>query len=254
MALLHDKSIIITGASSGIGRAAARIFAAQGARLVLVARRADMLEEVATEIVQQGGAAVSCPGDVTAAQCHARAVEVALERYGQLDGACNNAGIVGAMKPLAELSDDDWSQTLAVNLTAAFLATRAQVPALLANGGGSLVFTSTFVGSSVGMPAMGAYGSAKAGLGGLVKSIVADYGHRAIRANALMAGGTDTPAAGTDEAKAWAAGLHPVRRIAQPEEIANAALFLLSDLSSFVIGSALWADGGNSATKVAAGD
>lgn len=253
MSLLTDKSIIVTGASSGIGRAAARLFAAQGARLVLVARRAEMLDEVADEIARQGGEAISCPGDVTAAECHARAVEAALERYGRLDGAFNNAGIVGAMKPLAELAESEWNETVAVNLTAAFLAARAQVPALLAGDGGSLVFTSTFVGSSVGMPGMGAYGSAKAGLGGLVKSITADYGHRAIRANALMAGGTDTPAAGTDEARAWAAGLHPVRRIAQPEEIANAALFLLSDLSSFVVGSALWADGGNSATKVQAG-
>lgn len=252
MSLLTDKSIIVTGASSGIGRAAARLFAAQGARLVLVARRAEMLDEVADEIARQGGEAISCPGDVTAAECHARAVEAALERYGRLDGAFNNAGIVGAMKPLAELAESEWNETVAVNLTAAFLAARTQVPALLAGDGGSLVFTSTFVGSSVGMPGMGAYGSAKAGLGGLVKSIAADYGHRAIRANALMAGGTDTPAAGTDEARAWAAGLHPVRRIAQPEEIANAALFLLSDLSSFVVGSALWADGGNSATKVQA--
>ncbi|WP_338445429.1 SDR family oxidoreductase [Pelagerythrobacter marensis] len=253
MSLLADKTIIVTGASSGIGRAAARLFAAQGARLVLVARRAEMLDEVANEIARRGREAISCPGDVTAAECHARAVEAALERYGRLDGAFNNAGIVGAMKPLAELAESEWNETVAVNLTAAFLAARAQVPALLAGGGGSLVFTSTFVGSSVGMPGMGAYGSAKAGLGGLVKSITADYGHRAIRANALMAGGTDTPAAGTDEARAWAAGLHPVRRIAQPEEIANAALFLLSDLSSFVVGSALWADGGNSATKVQAG-
>ena len=80
--------------------------------------------------------------------------------------------------------------------------------------------------------------------------LAADYAHRGIRANALLAGGTDTPAAGSEESKAWAAGLHPVRRIARPEEIAGAALFLLSDLSSFVIGSELWADGGNAATKV----
>ena len=125
---------------------------------------------------------------------------------------------------------------------------------MLDSGGGSLVFTSSFVGNSVGLPGMGAYGAAKAGLGGLAKALAADYAHRGIRANILLAGGTDTPAAGTEEQKAWAASIHPVRRIARPEEIASAALFLLSDLSTFVVGSGLWADGGNSATKVQAVD
>jgi NAD(P)-dependent dehydrogenase (short-subunit alcohol dehydrogenase family) len=180
-------------------------------------------------------------------------VEAALGSYGRLDGALNNAGAVGAIKPLAELSLDEWDEALSVNLTSGFLAARAQVPAMLASGGGSVVFTGTFVGMSVGLPGMGAYASAKAGLSGLVKSITADYAHLGIRANALLAGGTDTPAAGSEENKAWAAQLHPVRRIARPEEIANAAMFLLSDLSSFVIGSNLWADGGNAATKVQAG-
>lgn len=252
MPLLNGKSIIVTGASSGIGRAAARLFAAEGARLVLVARGADKLEEVAREITDHGGQAFACPGDVIEIDTHRNAVKMALARYGKLDGAFNNAGAVLAMKPVAELSPDEWGDSLAVNLTSAFLAAREQVRALLTSGGGSLVFTSSFVGSSVGLPGMGAYASAKAGLTGLVKSLTADYAHRGIRANALMAGGTDTPAAGTEENKAWAATLHPVRRIAQPEEIANAALFLLSDLSSFVMGSRLWADGGNAATKVLA--
>jgi NAD(P)-dependent dehydrogenase (short-subunit alcohol dehydrogenase family) len=253
MALLQGKSIIVTGASSGIGLAAARLFASEGAQLVLVARRAEKLEEVAREIAGDGGAAVACPGDVTDPEAHERAVEAALRAYGRLDGAFNNAGSVGAMKPIAELSVEEWSEALAVNLTSAFLAARAQVPAMLSSSGGSLVFTGTFVGTSVGLPGMGAYASAKAGLSGLVKSLAADYAHRGIRANALLAGGTDTPAAGSEENKAWAAQLHPVRRIARPEEIAKAAMFLLSDLSSFVIGSNLWADGGNAATKVQAG-
>jgi NAD(P)-dependent dehydrogenase (short-subunit alcohol dehydrogenase family) len=252
MALLDGKSVIVTGASSGIGRAAARLLAREGARLVLVARNGERLDGAVREVARTGGAALACPGDVTEAETNARAVDMAVGNYGRLDGAFNNAGAVGAMRPLAELSPDEWSEVLAVNLTAAFLAARAQVPAMLETGGGSLVFTGTFVGNSVGIPGMGAYAAAKAGLGGLVKALAADYAHRGIRANALLAGGTDTPAAGSQEDKAWAAGLHPVRRIAQPEEIANAALFLLSDLSSFVIGSNLWVDGGNAATKVQA--
>lgn len=252
MMLLQGKSVIVTGASSGIGRAAAHVFAAEGARLVLVARGADRLNAVAQEIARTGSSAVACPGDVTEPATHERAVAAAQDAYGRLDGAFNNAGAVGAMKPLAELSPDEWGSALAANLTSAFLAVRAQVPALLASGGGSLVFTGSFVGNSVGLPGMGAYAAAKAGLGGLVKALAADYAHLGIRANALLAGGTDTPMAGGEDNKAWAAQLHPIRRIARPEEIANAALFLLSDLASFVIGSELWADGGNAATKVQA--
>jgi NAD(P)-dependent dehydrogenase (short-subunit alcohol dehydrogenase family) len=252
MALLQGKSIIVTGASSGIGRAAAHIFAAEGARLVLVARRVGELEEVAREVASAGASVELAPGDVTDPETHERAVRKSVGAYGRLDGAFNNAGSVGAVRPLAELSPAEWAETIAANLTSAFLSARAQVPALLEAGGGSLVFTSTFVGNSVGLPGMGAYGTAKAGLGGLVKSLAADYAHRGIRANALLAGGTDTPAGGSAENKACAAQLHPVRRIARPEEIAKAALFLLSDLSSFVIGSELWADGGNAATKVQA--
>lgn len=254
MALLQGKSIVVTGASSGIGLAAARVFASEGAQLVLVARRVEKLEALAREIVSAGGAAVACAGDVIAPETHERAVEAALRAHGKLDGAFNNAGAVGAMKPLAELSLEEWDASLSVNLTSAFLAARAQVPAMLASGGGSMVFTGTFVGMSAGLPGMTAYASAKAGLSGLVKSLAADYAHRGIRANALLAGGTDTAAAGSKDNKAWAAQLHPVRRIALPEEIANAAMFLLSDLSSFVIGSNLWADGGNAATKVQAAD
>jgi NAD(P)-dependent dehydrogenase (short-subunit alcohol dehydrogenase family) len=174
-----------------------------------------------------------------------------LESYHRLDGAFNNAGAIAVMKPLAEFSPQEWQDAISLNLTAGFLAARAQVPAMLQSGGGSLVFTSSFVGNSAGLPGLGAYGTAKSGLAGLVRSLTADYAHCGIRANALLAGGTDTPGAGSEENKAWAATLHPIGRIAEPEEIANAALFLLSDHSSFVIGSSLWADGGNAATKIA---
>jgi NAD(P)-dependent dehydrogenase (short-subunit alcohol dehydrogenase family) len=120
---------------------------------------------------------------------------------------------------------------------------------MLQAGGGSIIFTSSFVGTSVGLPGMAVYAAAKAGLMGLVKGITADYGSQGIRANALLPGGVDTPMAGDESQKAWAAGLHAMKRIAQPEEIANAALFLASSMSSFVTGSALYADGGNSAVK-----
>jgi NAD(P)-dependent dehydrogenase (short-subunit alcohol dehydrogenase family) len=121
---------------------------------------------------------------------------------------------------------------------------------MIEQGGGALVFTSSFVGNSVGLPGMGPYGAAKAGLMGLVRGITADYAAAGIRANALLPGGTATDMAGDDAQREWAAGLHAMKRIARPEEIAQAALFLASDMSSFVTGSALWADGGNAAVKL----
>lgn len=249
MALLDGKVALVTGASSGIGRAIALKFAEQGAALVLTARRGALLEAVAKEIRQSGGRAEFVAGDITQAETHEQLIEAANSRFGGLDIAINNAGIVGALKPLAEMSLEEWQTTLDTNLEAAFLGARSQIPAMLHRGGGSIVFTSSFVGTSVGLPGMSAYGAAKAALIGLVKGITADYAAQGIRANALLPGGTDTDIAGDQSTKDWAAGLHAMKRIAQPEEIASAALFLASPMSSFVTGSALFADGGNAAVK-----
>ncbi|QCP81765.1 SDR family oxidoreductase [Alcaligenes faecalis] len=249
MALLDGKVALVTGASSGIGRAIALMFAEQGAALVLTARRGSLLEAVAKDIRQSGGRAEFVAGDITQAETHEQLIEAANSRFGGLDIAINNAGIVGALKPLAEMSLEEWQTTLDTNLEAAFLGARSQIPAMLHRGGGSIVFTSSFVGTSVGLPGMSAYGAAKAALMGLVKGITADYAAQGIRANALLPGGTDTDIAGDQSTKDWAAGLHAMKRIAQPEEIASAALFLASSMSSFVTGSALFADGGNAAVK-----
>ncbi|MHB9705123.1 SDR family oxidoreductase [Alcaligenes aquatilis] len=249
MTLLDGKVALITGASSGIGRAIALKFAQNGAAIVLTARRTALLEDVAKEIRQQGGRAEFVAGDITQAQTHEQLIEAATSRFGGLDIAINNAGIVGALKPLAEISVEEWQATLDTNLTAAFLGARSQIPAMLKRGGGSIVFTSSFVGTSVGLPGMSAYGAAKAALMGLVKGITADYAAKGVRANALLPGGTDTDIAGDQSTKEWAAGLHAMKRIAKPEEIASAALFLASPMSSFVTGSALFADGGNAAVK-----
>lgn len=241
---------IVTGASSGIGRAAALLFAAHGASVVLVARRSSALDALVEETERAGGRARAVSGDVTDERTHVEAVAAARQAFGGLHIAFNNAGTVGAMAPLAEIEPQQWASVLAVNLTAAFLGARAQIPAMLEGGGGALVFTSSFVGNSVGLPGLGAYGAAKAGLLGLVRGIAADYAAAGVRANALLPGGTATEMAGDDAQRDWAAGLHAMKRIAQPEEIAQAALFLASDMSSFVTGSALWADGGNAAVKL----
>lgn len=243
---LRDKTIIVTGASSGIGAAAVRLFAAEGANVILAARREAILAEITEQIRQRGGSAVYLAGDVTDAGYSRSLVDLAQAEFGGLDGAFNNAGFVGDMGPVFETSEANWHAVLDANLTSAFLAAKAQIPALKSRGGGALVFTSSFVGySNGGLPGMAAYAAAKAGLIGLTQSLTIDHAAEGIRASALLPGGTKTAMAGDDsDAHAFIEGLHPVKRMAQPEEIAQAALFLLSDRASFVTGSPLVADGG----------
>ncbi|MDB5657930.1 MAG: hypothetical protein JWS10_545 [Cypionkella sp.] len=243
---LKGKTIPITGASSGIGEAAAMLFAAEGANLVLGARRATELQQVVDAITQQGGRAISLAGNVTDEAYAVSLVELAETHFGHLDGAFNNAGIVGDMGPVAVMEASNWHNVLATNLTAAFYAAKAQLPALSRNGGGALVFTATFVGfSNGGLPGMAAYAASKAGLLGLVQSLASDHAAAGIRVNAILPGGTKTALAGEDTATHdFIAGLHPMKRMATPTEIAQAALFLLSDRASFVTGSAMAVDGG----------
>lgn len=182
---LKDKTIIITGASSGIGEAAAGLFAAEGARLVLGSRRRDNLEIIADRISAEGGHAVCLAGDVREEGYAQALVDLAVREFGTLDGAFNNAGMVGPMAPVGEMELADWNDVVATNLTSAFLAARAQVPVLAGRGGGSIVFTSSFVGfSNGGLPGMAAYAASKAGLIGLTQSLGADHAGANVRVNA----------------------------------------------------------------------
>ena len=248
MSLLIDKVAIITGASSGIGRAAAKLFAQEGAAGVVAARRRPELEQLVEEITRAGGRAVTLAGDVADERFASALVALAVERFGGLDVAFDNAGTLGAMGPTTELSASEWERALAVNLTSAFFAAKHQIPAMLARGGGSIVLTSTFVGYTAGMPGMAAYAAGKSGLIGLTQALATEFGAQGIRVNALLPGGTDTPmgrvVASTPEALDHVRRLHALRRIASPEEIARSALYLASDQSSFTTGIALLADGG----------
>ena len=243
---LKDKTLIITGASSGIGAAAALLFAIEGANVVLGARRKPELESVAEKINQSNGHAVSLVGDVKDPDYAQALVDLAVAEFGSLDGAFNNAGMMGEMGPVTEMDFTTWQDVITTNLTGAFLSAKAQIPALTKNGGGALVFTSSFVGvSNGGMPGMAAYAASKAGLNGFVQSIASDHAVDGIRATALMPGGTLTVMVGDDpDTHDFIANLHPLKRMADPKEIAQVALFLLSDRSSFVTGSAIAADGG----------
>ncbi|HZW47397.1 MAG TPA: SDR family oxidoreductase, partial [Microvirga sp.] len=207
------------------------------------------------EVRNAGGSAVAVAGDIRDESLAKSLVETAIERFGGLDIAFNNAGIVGETGPVSGLSADGWRDTLESNLTSAFLGAKYQVPAMLDRGGGSLIFTSTFVGYSVGMPGMAAYAASKAGLIGLTQVLATEYGAKGIRVNAILPGGTDTPSnvvnapGAPPELRAFVEGLHAVKRLATPEEIAKAVLFLASDAASFVTGAALAADGGVSIAR-----
>jgi NAD(P)-dependent dehydrogenase (short-subunit alcohol dehydrogenase family) len=184
-----------------------------------------------------------------------RLVDTAVSRFGGLDIAFNNAGSVGEMGPIAEATLTGWHDTLDTNLTSAFLGAKYQVPAMIERGGGSLIFTSSFVGYTVGMPGMAAYAASKAGLIGLTHTLAVEFGAKGIRANAILPGGTDTPSnvanapGATPQVRAFVEGLHALKRMAAPEEIARSVLHLASDASSFITGAALPVDGGVSINR-----
>lgn len=251
MNALTDKVALVTGASSGIGRSTALLFAREGARVVVAARRQTELDALVAEIQTAGGQAVALAGDVREEAYAQALVALAKNLFGGLDVSFNNAGSIGAMGPVSGLSLKDWHATLDTNLTSAFLGAKYQVPAMIERGGGSIIFTSSFVGHTAGMPGMTAYAASKAGLIGLTQVLAAEFGPKNIRVNALLPGASDTPAltANTLEERSFVAGLHALKRIASPDEIARSALYLASDASSFTTGIALLADGGVSINR-----
>ena len=250
---LANKVAIITGASSGIGYATAQLFAQEGAKVVVTARRQAELDALVAIITVAGGEAVALAGDVRDEAFAKAAVELALQHFGGLDIAFNNAGTLGEMGATPELSLSAWQQAIDTNLTSAFLGAKYQIPAMLQRGGGSLIFTSSFVGYTAGFPGVAVYAASKAGLIGLTQSLAAEFGPRRIRVNAILPGGTDTPMArtmsNTPESWAFVESLHALKRIASPDEQARSVLYLASDASSFTTGTALLVDGGISINR-----
>ena len=253
MSVLSNKVTLITGASSGIGYATAKLFAREGAKVVAAARRQPELDALVEEIAQAGGRAVALAGDVKDEAFAKALVELAISRFGGLDVAFNNAGTIGEMGATPDVSLLEWVNTINTNLTSAFLGAKYQIPAMLERGGGSLIFTSSFVGYTVGFPGTAAYAASKAGLIGLTQTLASEFGAKGIRVNALLPGATNTPMgrtfANTPEALAFIQGLYALKRMASPDEIAKSALYLASDASSFTTGSALLADGGVSINR-----
>jgi NAD(P)-dependent dehydrogenase (short-subunit alcohol dehydrogenase family) len=250
---LKDKVTIVTGASAGIGRASAKLFARAGAKVVVAARRKTELDSLVREIAGEGGDALALAGDVSDEAFAKELVERAEQSYGRLDVGFNNAGILGEQGPTTGISLEGWNGTLKVNLTSAFLAAKHQIPAMLKQGKGSIIFTSTFVGYTVGFPGFAAYAASKSGLIGLTEALAAEYGPQNIRVNALLPGAVETAmyeaANDTAEKRAYLTNLHALKRVASPDELAQAALYLASDASSFQSGTAMLVDGGLSITR-----
>ncbi|WP_280454664.1 SDR family NAD(P)-dependent oxidoreductase [Nocardia brasiliensis] len=243
-----DQVVLITGASSGVGKAVALRVAAEGAAVVLGARGKDAGERVAAEIRAAGGRALFVPTDVTVEQDVARLTEAAVTEFGRLDAAFNNAGAVNAFGPVAEIDEAGWRADLELNLTSVFYGLRHQVPALVAAGGGAILNNASNLGV-VGMGSVAPYVAAKHGVVGLTRAVALEAAEQGVRVNALVSGAVDTPAfrnsmGATPEGEAAIAALHPLGRISTPAEIAGFCAFLLSVEAGFVTGAALAIDGG----------
>ncbi|MFB7425555.1 MULTISPECIES: SDR family NAD(P)-dependent oxidoreductase [Streptomyces] len=248
---LAGRSVIVTGAGSGIGRAVALAFAAEGARVVVADLNAEGAAAVVEEIGEGGGTAVAVTGDLSEQAVVDAVTATAVERFGGVDVLVNNAGIMDGMQALADVTDAEWERVIRVNLTAPFLLTRAVLPHMLAAGRGAIVSTASEAGLR-GSAAGAAYTASKHGVVGLTRSLAVMYRGKGIRANAIAPGGTRTNIAVTAEQGAHGPttlGPHFVNvgRLAEPEEQAAAILFLASDAASNVNGVVLPVDDGWSA-------
>ena len=245
------KVAFVTGAGSGIGRATAIAFAAEGAEVVLADIDTVGNEETTRLVAEHGGRVLSVKCDVTSSSDIQAVIEQTVQEFGRLDVAFNNAGIEQPPAPLVDISEDQWSRLLDIDLRSAFLCMKYEIPAMLEHGGGSIVNTSSGAGV-VGIRGQAAYVAAKHGLIGLTKSAALDYAAHGVRVNAICPGIIETPmmdrfSGGTSEGRARVIGQEPVGRMGRPEEIASAVLWLSSDLGAFATGHAMVIDGGQTA-------
>jgi NAD(P)-dependent dehydrogenase (short-subunit alcohol dehydrogenase family) len=254
---LSNKVAIITGATSGIGKATAMLFAQEGAKVVMTGRRRERGEGVASEIRAMGGVCQFIQADHTELEACSRVVERTLAKYGRIDILFNNAGIV--TRGTAEtVSEDDWQATFAINVTAVWRMSRLVVPIMRRQGGGVIVNNGSdwaVVGARDALP----YATSKGAVAQMTKSMALDHAHENIRVNAVCPGDTfverwlekgyfeESDPVTREQALAESAAYIPLKRFADPQEIAKAVLFLASEDSSFVTGHLLLVDGGNTA-------
>jgi dihydroanticapsin dehydrogenase len=246
---LEHKIAIVTGGGTGIGEAIAKVFAREGAKVAITGRRKDELERVVREIERKGGQALALQGSVTNEQDVQEAVAAAVRTFGRLDILVNNAGNLFHTAPLHEITDQIWDETFDIFMKGTFRFTRAVIPQMLKQGGGSILNISTVAGLKAipGFEAH-AYAAAKAGVVMLTKTVAVHYAKHNIRCNCICPAVVVTPAVAAiledPKTKAWFEAMHPMGRLGQPEEIAEATVYFASDESRWTTGSILPVDGG----------
>lgn len=251
MTNMNNKVALITGASSGIGRATAELFAEKGARVAVAARRQDELDSLVADIEARGGNAIAIKTDVSVSADVERMVTHTIDAFGRLDYAVNNAGIEGRWAGITDLDEDEWDRVLGINLKGTFLCMKHQARAMLAIGATGSIVNVGSVNSFLGFPTGSAYCTSKHGLIGLTTSVSAELASQGIRVNLVCPGIVDTPMhrrareALGDEV--YDQGVLPsvhLKRAGQPQEIAQAIVFLCSDEASYITGTTLTPDGG----------
>ena len=240
-----DRVAFITGAASGIGRAAAIAFAAEGARVAILDRSADALRTVEASVKEAGGEVLAIACDVSSPDQVEGAIKQIVDRFGRLDIAFNNAGVENKAAPVHEIDLAEWDRIIGINLRGTFLCMKHELAQMVKQGGGVVVNTSSGAGIR-GVAGGAAYAASKHGIIGLTRSAALDYAKQNIRVNAVLPGNIETPMmdrfTGGDMQKAI--DLEPVGRLGKPEEIAEAVLWMASDLGGFVTGAATVIDGG----------